>query len=101
MNAVVSNVPMAPIPLYCAGARIDQVFPLSVLGPSQGVNITVVSYAGELHFGIVYDPEILESGWEIADSIPKHLVALQASIASRFRDDLHKAPVTSASAGPT
>ncbi len=84
LNAVVSNVPMAPIPLYCAGALIEQVFPISVLGPSQGLNITVVSYAGQLHFGIVYDPELLESGWELADAIPKQLMELQAAIASEL-----------------
>jgi WS/DGAT/MGAT family acyltransferase len=91
-NAVVSNVPMAPIPLYCAGARIEQVVPLSVLAPSQGLNITVLSYAGQLHFGIVSDPALLESGWELAESIPKQLLTLQAGVERELRRDPAKRP---------
>ncbi len=79
-NAVVSNVPMAPMTLYCAGAKIEQVVPLSILGPTQGLNITVVSYDGELHFGLVYDPEMLEAGWELAEAIPKQMLALQGAV---------------------
>ena len=79
-NAVVSNVPMAPMTLYCAGAKIEQVVPLSILGPTQGLNITVVSYDGALHFGLVFDPEMLEAGWEIAEAIPKQMLELQAAI---------------------
>ena len=36
--------------------------------------------SGELHFGLVYDPEMLDSAWELAEAIPKQLIALQAAV---------------------
>lgn len=86
-NAVVSNVPMSPVPLFIAGAQIEGMVPMSLLAPTQGFNITVLSYAGELHFGLVGDPDLVENIWEIADGIPKALVALEEATASdpRFR----------------
>ena len=44
------------------------------------MNITVLSYCGELHFGIVHDPELLPDGWELAGLIPKSFQALQAAV---------------------
>ena len=79
-NAVVSNVPMAPFPLYCAGARIDQLVPISLLAPTQGLNITVLSYCGELHFGIVHDPSLVPDAWDLAGRIPKSLQLLQQAL---------------------
>ena len=79
-NAVVSNVAMAPIPLYCAGARIEQVVPISLLAPTQGLNITVLSYCGELHFGIVHDPALMPDAWDLAGRIPKNLQSLQLAV---------------------
>ncbi|MAG31066.1 MAG: hypothetical protein CL908_09280 [Deltaproteobacteria bacterium] len=79
-NAVVSNVRMTPFPLYCAGARIEKIVPVSMLAPTQGMNITVVSYCGALHFGIVHDPELLPDPWELSGLMPKSLNVLQAAL---------------------
>jgi len=78
-NAVVSNVPMTPFPLYIAGARVESMVPISLLGPTQGLNITVLSYCGELHFGLSHDPELVPDAWSLADQIPKAFQALQAA----------------------
>jgi len=51
-NVVVSNVPGPPVPLYFAGARVAQYWPLSIVHHGLGVNITVESYAGALGFGV-------------------------------------------------
>jgi diacylglycerol O-acyltransferase len=87
-NAVVSNVPMSPVPLYIAGARLESLVPMSLLAPTQGFNITVVSYCGELHFGVIADPDLLDNVWEIADALPKALLELEAASAKepRYRD---------------
>lgn len=86
-NAVVSNVPFSPFPLYCAGARITRAIPISMLAPTQGMNITVVSYCGELHFGMVHDPELLPDPWELAGGIAKQLAVLQAAVDRRLEQD--------------
>jgi WS/DGAT/MGAT family acyltransferase len=81
-NAVVSNVRCTEVPLYIAGARIDRLLPVSVLAPGQGLNITVLSYCGELHFGITADPDLVPELALIADGIPKALTELWEATAN-------------------
>ncbi|MCK6424992.1 MAG: wax ester/triacylglycerol synthase family O-acyltransferase [Burkholderiaceae bacterium] len=50
-NVVISNVPGPPMPLYAAGARMTDYWPLSITEHGVGLNITVMSYAGTLGFG--------------------------------------------------
>jgi WS/DGAT/MGAT family acyltransferase len=82
-NAVVSNVPFAQVPLYVAGARVDQVMPISLLAPTQGLNVTVVSYCGEIHFGFTVDPGLVPNPWQLADAVPKALLELQEAMAEQ------------------
>jgi len=42
-NLVLSNVPGPQQPLYCAGARLEANFPVSVITDGMGLNITVMS----------------------------------------------------------
>ena len=51
-NMVVSNVPGPPVPLYSAGARVDAIFPISVLMFDQTLNVTVLSNVDRLDFGL-------------------------------------------------
>ncbi len=50
-NVVISNVPGPQVPLYAAGARMSDYWPLSIVEHGQGLNITVMSYAGAMGFG--------------------------------------------------
>ena len=50
-NVVISNVPGPKKPLYCAGARMDALFPLSIPFHGYALNITITGYAGTLNFG--------------------------------------------------
>ena len=67
-NLVISNVPGPPQTLYAAGLPMRAYWPLSIVEHGLGVNITVVSYAGSLDFGIVVarvavpDPRRLAQG---------------------------------------
>ena len=54
-NVVISNVPGPQFPLYCAGARLEANYPISVITDGMGLNITVMSYCGHLDFGLVAD----------------------------------------------
>jgi WS/DGAT/MGAT family acyltransferase len=51
-NVGISNVPGPPEPLYLNGSRLDALFPLSLLLHGNALNITCVSYAGTLNFGL-------------------------------------------------
>jgi diacylglycerol O-acyltransferase len=54
-NLVVSNVPGPQFPLYMAGAKLVANYPVSVITDGMGLNITVMSYNGDMDFGIVAD----------------------------------------------
>ncbi|MEJ7583905.1 MAG: wax ester/triacylglycerol synthase family O-acyltransferase, partial [Acidimicrobiales bacterium] len=58
-NLTVSNVPGPNFPLYGAGARMVGCFPVSAIVDGVGLNITVMSYMGDLDFGIVACREML------------------------------------------
>lgn len=52
-NVVVSNVPGPTKPLYFNGARLDGLYPVSIVLDGQAVNITLCSRDNYLDFGII------------------------------------------------
>lgn len=75
-NALVSNVRGTPFPLYSAGARIEAMYPMSILQDTQGLNITVVSYCDHVDFGFTYDPDLLPDPWTLAEKVPSAMEEL-------------------------
>jgi WS/DGAT/MGAT family acyltransferase len=75
-NLVLSNVPGPQHPLYCAGARLEANFPVSVITDGMGLNITVMSYCGSLDFGIVADREQMPDLPKLMDWLGEELEAL-------------------------
>jgi WS/DGAT/MGAT family acyltransferase len=69
-NVVVSSVRGTPIPLYMAGAKIECMYPISVVMDGAGLNLTVVSYMDRFDFGFVADPGLVPDLWELAEGIP-------------------------------
>jgi diacylglycerol O-acyltransferase len=58
-NLVVSNVPGPSQPLYLAGARLLDLYPVLPLNPAnQGLNVGVLSYNGHVFFGLIGDAEL-------------------------------------------
>ncbi|HEY3952278.1 MAG TPA: wax ester/triacylglycerol synthase family O-acyltransferase [Streptosporangiaceae bacterium] len=58
-NIVISNVPGPNIPVYLGGAKLLAHYPVSVITDGLGLNITVVGYLGQLHFGLVACRELV------------------------------------------
>ena len=79
-NAVFSNVRMPNMPFYIGGARIEAAIPISVLAPTQGLNITAITYCDEICFGITADPRLVSDPWIIAEASSKALLDLQAAM---------------------
>ena len=79
MNTVISNIPGPPFDLYMAGGRITGMFPTSVILETMGLNITLLSYAGRLDFGVHADPQAVPDPFLVADGIPVALRELLAS----------------------
>lgn len=57
VNVATASIPGPPIPLYLAGARMLEVYPLIPLIADEPVGIGALSYAGELLIGIVADAD--------------------------------------------
>jgi WS/DGAT/MGAT family acyltransferase len=58
-NVCISNVPGPNIPVYLGGTRLLAQYPVSVITDGQGLNITLVGYLGQLHFGLVACRELM------------------------------------------
>ncbi len=76
-NLAISNVPGPAIPLYLAGARFLSFHPLSIIVHGIALNITVQTYAGQIDFGIVADPQALPHADELARAIEAAFVQAQ------------------------
>ncbi|MDT5146187.1 MAG: diacylglycerol O-acyltransferase / wax synthase, partial [Mycobacterium sp.] len=74
-NLVISNVPGPREQLYSGGARLDGNYPLSAILDGQALNITMVSNADNLDFGLV----------GCRRSVP-HLQRLLAHLESSLKD---------------
>ncbi len=79
-NVLISNVRGTPVPLYVAGARIETMYPLSIIAPSQGLNCTVVSYMGRVDVGFIADPDLVDDVWELTEHVPRALAELLADV---------------------
>ena len=77
-------------PADCAGARIDAVYPLSVLLPGQGLNVTTMRYGDNLHVGVTTDPDLVPDPWALALGIETALGVLRDSTGRVGRADLRR-----------
>lgn len=91
-NMVVSNVPGPQFPLYCVGAQLVAIYPVSVVTDGMGLNITVMSYCGQLHFGIVADRNMMPDVWSLIGWLQEELDALGPKAALRKPKAARKQP---------
>ena len=52
-NVVISNVPGPREPLYWNGAKLDALYPASIVMDGQALNITMTSYLDKLEVGLI------------------------------------------------
>lgn len=77
-NVIVSNVRGSDHPSYIAGARVTGMYPMSVIMPGGGINITCFSSAGNVDFGITIEPDLVPEPWQIIDGLHSSLSELLA-----------------------
>jgi diacylglycerol O-acyltransferase / wax synthase len=80
MNLVISNVPGPPIPVYLAGAELVAVYPMGPVMEGAGLNITVMSYKGEVDFGFMVCADVMPDVWDLADAVPFAVEELLQSV---------------------
>jgi WS/DGAT/MGAT family acyltransferase len=77
-NVVITNVPGPQIPLYLAGKRMIDTFPMVPLAKNQALGIALLSYAGRINFGLVGDYDLLWDLDDFADDVQDSLAELAA-----------------------
>ena len=78
-NTLVSNVPGPREHLYIKGARMEEMHPISTLPPSNLLNITLFSYAGDLFFGLIATDELPNLN-RLGDYVVAAFAELEASV---------------------
>lgn len=77
-NLVVSNVPGPSATLFFAGARVEQVVPVSIAFDGQALNLTFNSYADRVTLGIIACPVALPSVDALVPYLDAALAELEA-----------------------
>ncbi len=76
-NVTVSNVTGPPQTLWCAGSRVHALYPAGPVADGMGLNVTVLSYGGTVHLGLLacrrLVPDLDEMATAMADE-EKHLL---------------------------
>ncbi|MCW2494576.1 wax ester/triacylglycerol synthase family O-acyltransferase [Jatrophihabitans sp.] len=68
-SLVVTNVPGPQIPLYAAGARMTEMFPILPLNEGQALSIALTSYNGGVFFGVNADRDAVPDVNQVAGDL--------------------------------
>ncbi len=84
-NITISNVPGPREPLYFNGARLEAMYPVSLIAHGGALNITCLSYAGTLNFGFTGCRDSLPHMQRIAVYTGEALAELSSLLLKRAR----------------
>ncbi|MCW2581646.1 MAG: Diacylglycerol O-acyltransferase [Klenkia sp.] len=79
-NLLITNVPGPQVPLYAAGARMLEVFPVVPLARGQGLSIGLTSYDGTVYVGLNADRDGVSDVDVLADLIEQEVAALVEAV---------------------
>jgi len=82
-NVVISNVPGPPMPLYAAGLKMSDYWPLSIVTHGVGLNITMMSYNGTLGVGFTAARSAVEDASELVADFNSAFAQLKKALAER------------------
>ncbi|HET9967260.1 MAG TPA: wax ester/triacylglycerol synthase family O-acyltransferase [Streptosporangiaceae bacterium] len=85
-NVTISNVPGPNTQVYLCGARLLAHYPVSVVTDGQGLNITLIGYLGQLHFGLISCRELVPDIDTLAGYLADELVLLEKAAKERTAD---------------
>jgi len=83
MNLIISNVPGPPFPIYCAGAKLEAIYPMGPLLYGTGINVTVFSYLGKIDFGFMVCRDLVPNPWFLAEGVEIAVEELLVAAAAR------------------
>ncbi|HET8707374.1 MAG TPA: wax ester/triacylglycerol synthase family O-acyltransferase, partial [Pseudomonadales bacterium] len=88
-NVVISNVPGPKTPLYWNGARMEGIYPVSLLMDKAALNITILSYVDHLEFGLIACRRSLPSMQRLLTYLENAITELEVA-ANINQDERHK-----------
>lgn len=80
VNVTISNTAGPPFPLYCAGAKVTALYPVSIPVHGIGLNLTVQSYLGKLDFGLTGDHAAIPDIDVLADHLETSFEELKTAV---------------------
>ncbi len=81
-NLIVTNVPGPQFPLYVMGREMTSVFPIAFLPKDHALAIAIMSYNGQMNFGLLGDYDAMHDLTEFGEAIETSLAEL-VSLARR------------------
>ena len=78
-NLVVTNVPGPQFPLYMLGRELDAMYPMVPLAENQALGIAIMSYNGQLNFGLNADYDAMPDLEALADELRASIAELAAA----------------------
>jgi WS/DGAT/MGAT family acyltransferase len=78
-NLLVTNVPGPQIPIYLMGRRLEDLAPLAFLAPEHTLAIAIISYDGQVTYGLLADADAVPDLDELAEHLEKSLAELVAA----------------------
>jgi WS/DGAT/MGAT family acyltransferase len=75
-NLVVTNVPGPQFPLYLLGRELEAIFPMVPLARRQGVCFGIMSYNGQVNFGLIGDYDAIPDLEVLANDLEASLADL-------------------------
>ncbi|MGA2929210.1 MAG: wax ester/triacylglycerol synthase family O-acyltransferase [Solirubrobacteraceae bacterium] len=77
-NLVVTNVPGPQLPLYILGRELERIIPMVPLAENTALGIAIMSYNGQLNFGLTADYDALADVETLADELRASIDELAA-----------------------
>ncbi len=85
-NLVVTNVPGPQQPLYMLGRELERIIPMVPLAENTALGIAIMSYNGQLSFGLTADYDALADVETLADELRAAIEELVAAVGPHPRN---------------
>ncbi len=99
-NLVVTNVPGPQHPLYVLGRQLRALYPMVPLAENTGLGVAIMSYNGQLNFGLTGDYDALRDLESLADELAAAFEELAGAAGHQVRRPGRRSAARPASVAP-
>jgi diacylglycerol O-acyltransferase / wax synthase len=92
-NIVVTNVPGPQFPLYMLGRQLEAAYPMVPLAENQALGIAIMSYNGQLNFGLNADYDTIHDLEALADELRASIAELASTARAEVAPSAAGSPV--------